>query len=66
VGCFAAVCGVIDLSLLFLLGRLGGILTQNTWVEQASPVNRFALAIGALPMLETARIGGDAGSALGV
>jgi hypothetical protein len=23
-------------------------------------VNRFALAIGALPMLETARIGGDA------
>jgi len=25
-------------------------------------VNRFALAIGALPMLETARIGGNAGS----
>jgi len=24
--------------------------------------DRFALAIGALPMLETARIGGDAGS----
>ena len=28
-------------------------------------VNRFALAIGALPMLETARIGGDAGSLQG-
>ena len=29
-------------------------------------VNRFTLAIGALPMLETARIGGDAGSSAGV
>jgi hypothetical protein len=29
---------------------------------RSGAVNRFALAIGALPMLETARIGGDAGS----
>ncbi|MEY2394673.1 MAG: hypothetical protein QOF94_1018, partial [Acidobacteriaceae bacterium] len=64
--CFGAFCGVIGLSFLFLLGRPGGILAQNTCVEQVPPVNRFALAIGALPMLETARIGGDAGSALGV
>jgi len=28
----------------------------------SAAVDRFALAIGALPMLETARIGGDAGS----
>jgi hypothetical protein len=28
---------------------------------RSGSVNRFALAIGALPMLETARIGGDAG-----
>jgi hypothetical protein len=45
--------------------RIGGVrrwarssLAQNPLIEQ--DVNRFALAIGALPMLETARIGGDA------
>jgi hypothetical protein len=46
-----------DFSLWLLLG-LGRSLAQNGRVEQA--INRFALAIGAVPMLETARIGGDA------
>src|ERR1700730_19371823 len=31
-------------------------------VRRSGTINRFALAIGALPMLETARIGGDAGA----
>jgi len=45
--------------LLSGIPELGGILAQNARLEQAVGVNRFALAIGALPMLETARIEGD-------
>jgi hypothetical protein len=43
-----------------LLLSFAASLTQNTAIEQTVAVNRFALAIGASPMLETARIGGDA------
>jgi hypothetical protein len=51
---------------LLLLSGLMASLAQNGGLEQgtaltwAGGVNRFALAIGAFPMLETARIGGDA------
>src|SRR6202022_517651 len=36
-------------------------IAQAAVARRSGAVNRFALAIGALPMLETARIGGDAG-----
>ena len=51
--------------LLLLLGWLSGLAKvwrRTAGLNRPFPVNRFALAIGALPMLETARIGGDAGS----
>jgi hypothetical protein len=40
----------------------GGLLCKLRVRAGAPAVIRFALAIGASPMLETARIGGDAGS----
>ena len=63
-GCLAAVCAVmVSLPLALVVGRIDIIgvwpsLAQNIGVEQG--VNRFALAIGPWPMLETARISGDA------
>jgi hypothetical protein len=48
----------------FALAWLGEILAQIVRVEQGA--NRFALAIGAVLMLETARIGGDAWFPIGV
>jgi hypothetical protein len=50
--------------LLLLLADLAASLTQNAPIEQG--VNGFALAIQAFPMLETARIGGDAEVLTGV
>ena len=66
-GCLAAACGVMISPLLLLLAGLAASLTQNAPVEQAVngfalAVDGFALAIRTPPMLETARIGGDAGS----
>jgi len=34
-------------------------LARTAQAARSGPVDRFALAIGALPMLETARIEGD-------
>jgi hypothetical protein len=42
---------------------LGG---EQAAAAGSGPVDRFTLAIGALPMLETARIGGEVWSSLGV
>ena len=51
------------LSLLLLLVAWRKVWRRTPGLNRpVLPVNRFALAIGALPMLETARIGGDAGS----
>jgi hypothetical protein len=54
--------GVSRKALAGLLLRRRAAIGQATVARRSGAVHRFALAIGALPMLETARIGGDAGS----